>query len=375
MLLVEKKRITQQQIDASVVIVALEEDKLSVTDFMKELNIVGVSYVLLPKSENVESDYWYWRACEEALQKASCLVIVMSQAFFALENEDRRKTFWYEVGIMEARGQTVIPYMLNIDKSQWDAHLSSTPIRQTQATGNFVDLIRQIEDTRIFKKHFFSDRNVAYYGNSRVFYSEISVLLNIRKEAVDAIWERLKQRKDIKKILPEDVNIDNDSDTTKWILDKLQEEIHFGIKLHRFGKPDFTEHPYYSVYKEEAQILNLDCTPSTVQNRFTLLSPNLNNGSYAVKVDFIFPNHEIFGVAFKPYMEPAKKSLIRKDDLLKILEFETSSEIYETRLDAKWTPTEKTQRVYFNLYFDDDKMLLPCNDEEIGNTCNFVYPK
>jgi len=363
MLLVEKQRITQQEIDASVVIVALEEDKLSVTDFMKELNIVGVNYVLLPKSENVDSDYWYWRACEAALKKASCLVVVMSKAFFAPENEERRKSFWYEVGIMEARGQAVIPYMLDIDKSQWDAYLTTTPIRQKQATGSFSDLIKQIDETRIFKKHFFSDRNVAYFGNSRVFYSEISVLLNIRKEAVDAILNRLKLLDD------EDIN------TTQDILELLHKEIHFGIKLHRFGKPDFTEHPYYSVYKAEAEILDLDCTPSNAYNRFTLLSQNLNNGSYAVKVDFIFPNHEIFGVAFKPYMEINKNSPIRKGDLMKILEFETTREIFDTRLDAKCVPTEKTQRVYFNLYFDDDKMLLPCNDEVIGETCNFVYPK
>ena len=51
------------------------------------------------------------------------------------------------------------------------------------------------------------------------------------------------------------------------------------------------------------------------------------------------------------------------------------NEIFDSRLDAKCVPTEKTQRVYFNLYFDDDKMLLPCNDEIIGQTCNFVYPK
>lgn len=362
MLLVEKKQITRQ-IDASVVIVALEEDKLSVTDFMTELNIVGVNYVLLPKTENVVSDYWYWQACEEALEKASCLVVIMSKTFFAQENEDRRKAFWYEVGLMEARGQVVIPYMLDIDKSQWDSYLTTTPIRQKQATGSFEELIKQIDETRVFKKHFFNDRNVAYYGNSRVFYSEISVLLNIRKEAVDAILARLKLLDD------EDIN------TTQDILELLHKEVHFGIKLHRFGKPDFTEHPYYSVYKEEAEVLDLDCTPSNVYNRFALLSQNLNNGSYAVKVDFIFPNHEIFGVAFKPYMEINKNSPIRKGDLLKILEFETTKEIFDTRLDAKWTPTEKTHRIYFNLYFDDDKMLLPCNDDVIGQTCNFVYPK
>lgn len=363
MLLVEKKRIVQQQIDASVVIVALEEDKFSVTDFMTELNVVGVNYVLLTKRKNVESDYWYWRACEEALRKASCLIVVMSTAFFAPENEERRKAFWYEAGIIEARGQTVIPYMLDIDKAQWDSYLTTTPIRQKQATGNFVDLIKQIEETRVFKKNFFSHREIAYFGNSRVFYSEISVLFNIRKEAVDGILNRLK------------LLGDEDMDTTQDVLNILHREINFGIKLHRFGKSDFTEHPYYSVYKDEADVLNLDCAPNNFYNRFTLLSQNLNNGSYAVKVDFVFPNHEIFGVAFKPYMEINRNSPIRKGDLLKILELETNKEVFDDKLNAVCVPGAKTQRVYFNLYFDDDKMLIDCNDELIGKTCNFVYAK
>ncbi len=363
MLLVEKRQIIQQQIDASVVIVALEEDKGAVTDFMTELNVVGLNYVLLTKNQNVQSDYWYWRACEDSLKKAGCLILIMTKRFFAPENEERRKAFWYEVGMMEARGQTVIPYMLDIDKTEWDSYLTTTPIRQKQAAGNFVDLIKQIEQTRVFKKNFFSDREIAYYGNSRVFYSEISVLFNIRKEAVDGILNRLKLLED------------EEMDTRQDVLNILHREINFGIKLHRFGKSDFTEHPYYSVYKEEAEILNLDCTPANIYNRLTLLSQNLNNGSYAVKVDFIFPNHEVFGVAFKPYMEINKNSPIRKGDLLKILELETSKETFDNKLDAVCVATEKTQRVYFNLYFDDDLMLFNCDDQEIGKTCNFVYAK
>ncbi|MBO5713505.1 MAG: hypothetical protein J6R88_04840 [Clostridia bacterium] len=363
MLLVEKRRIIEQQIDASVVIVALEEDKLSVTDFMTELNVVGLNYVLLTKNKSIENDYWYWRASEEALKKAGCIIVVMTKAFFAPENEERRKAVWYEVGVMEARGLSVIPYMLGIDKSEWDGYLTTTPIRQKQATGNFGDLIKQIEASRLFKKNFFTDRNVAFYGNSRVFYSEISVLFNIKKEAVDNILARLRLLED------------EDMDTSQEILNILHKEIHFGIKLHRFGKTAFTEHPYYSVYEKEAEILNIDCAPQNTYNRFTLLSQNLNNGSYAVKVDFIFPNHEVFGVAFKPYMEIQKNSPIRKGDIFKILELETTKEVFENKLDAVCVPTDKTQRIYFNLYFDDDQMLFECNDEEIGKTCNFIYAK
>lgn len=45
MLLVEKKRITEQRLDSNVLIAALEEDKLSATSMMTEFNIVGLSYV------------------------------------------------------------------------------------------------------------------------------------------------------------------------------------------------------------------------------------------------------------------------------------------------------------------------------------------
>ena len=363
MLLVEKKRITEQQIDANVIITALEEDKLSVTELMTEFNVVGLNYIFLTKGKSVQNDFWYWRTCEENLRRAGCLVVVMSRAFFAEENKARRDAFWYEVGVMEARGQSVIPYMLDIERSEWDGFLTKTPIRQKQATGDVSELIRQIEETRVFKKSFFANRDIAYFGNARVFYSELSVILNIRKEVVDGILERLK--------LLDDDEIETRGD----VLELLHKELNFGIRLHRFGKSCFTEHPLYSAYVAEAEMLNMDCTPINSYNRFTLLSQNLNNGSYAVKVDFILPNHEVFGVAFKPYIEVGKNSAIRKGDLLKLLEQESTREIYEEKLDATVVPTEKTQRVYFNLYFDDDQMLVGCDDGEIGKTCNFVYAK
>ena len=363
MLLVEKQRITEQQIDANVIITAMEEDKLSVTELMTEFNVVGLNYIFLTKRDGVQNDFWYWRTCEENLKKAGCLVVVMSRAFFADENRDRRDAFWYEVGVMEARGQSVIPYMLDIDRSEWDSFLTKTPIRQKQATGDIAELIGQIEETRVFKKSFFRDRDIAYWGNSRVFYSELSVIFNIRKEVVDGILERLKMLDD------------DEIETRVDALELLHKELNFGIRLHRFGKSCFTDHPLYSAYVAEAEVLNMDCTPVNSYNRFTLLSQNLNNGSYAVKVDFILPNHEIFGVAFKPYVEVGKNSAIRKGDLLRLLEQESTKEIFDTKLDAVVVPTDKTQRVYFNLYFDDDQMLVDCGDEKIGKLCNFVYAK
>ena len=65
MLLVEKRRIYEQQLDANVVITSLEEDKSKVTDLMTEFNVVGLSYVYLVKGKKIEKDFWYWRACEE----------------------------------------------------------------------------------------------------------------------------------------------------------------------------------------------------------------------------------------------------------------------------------------------------------------------
>jgi hypothetical protein len=74
-------------------------------------------------------------------------------------------------------------------------------------------------------------------------------------------------------------------------------------------------------------------------------------------------------------MEINKNSPIRKGDLLKILELETAKETFDSKIDAVCVSTEKTQRIYFNLYFDDDQMLFECNDDLIGKTCNFVYAK
>lgn len=363
MLLVEKKRITEQQFDANVLIAAFEEDKLAVTEMMTEFNIVGLNYTFLGKGKNVKNDYWYWRACEDSLKKASCLVLVMSKAVFEEANSPRKESFWYEAGFMEARGQKVIPFVLDIPRNEWDNYLGKTPIRQMQATNSIPDLIEQIEQTRAFKKSFFSDRMVALYGNARVYYSEMTVLLNIRKEVLDSILKRL--------LLLEDDEIQTRSDVLKL----LQKEINFGVKLHRFGKECFISHPYYQAYAAESEVLNKDCTALNQDNRFSLLSQNVNSNSFTVKIDFIIPNHEVLGVAIKPYMEINKNSAIRKADILNLLKNESTQEIFEGKLDAVVQSGDRTERVYFNLYFDDDNMLIDCDDETIGKTCNYIYAK
>ncbi len=363
MLLVEKSRMSEQLFDSNVIITSLEEDKIAVTELMLEFNIVGLNYVFLAKSKNIINDYWYWRACEDSLKRASCLVLVMSKRFFLEENKIRRESFWYEVGVMEARGQNVIPYIIDIEKNEWDNYLNKTPIRQKQATNNINDLIKIIETTRAFKKSFYAERDIALYANSRIFYSKISVLFNIKKEVLEFIYDRLKRLDD------DDIQTKND------ILNLLHREVNFGIKLHRFGRYCFIQHPYYSTYLAEAQVLNLDCNPTNIVNHFTILSQNVNNGVCAVKVDFILPNHEILGVAFKPYMEINKNSVIKKGDLVKLLQLENNEQLCEEKMDIIMAKTDKTERVYFNLYFDDDNQIVECNDEEIGKTCNFFYAK
>lgn len=363
MLLVEKKRLTEQLSDANVLIASFEEDRLAVTEMMTEFNIVGLNYTFLGKGKNVRNDYWYWRASEDSLKKASCLVLIMSKTVFEEQNSPRKESFWFEAGYMEARGQKVIPFVLDIPRNEWDEYLGKTPIRQMQATNSLPDLIAQIEQTRPFKKSFFFDRTVAHYGNARVFYAEMTVLMNIRKDLVDGILQRLQ------------ILDDDEIQTRSDVLKLLQKEINFGVKLHRFGKECFIQHPYYSAYLEESKVLDMDCNALNQDNRFSLLSQNGNGNGYAIKVDFIIPNHEVLGVAVKPYMEINKNSPIRKADLLNLLKTESTQEVFEGKLDAKLVSTEKTERVYFNLYFDDDTMLIDCNDENIGKTCNYVYAK
>ena len=363
MLLVEKKRRTEQLFDANVLIAAFEEDRIAVTEMMTEFNIVGLNYTFLGKGKNVRNDYWYWRASEDSLKKASCLVMIMSKTVFEEENSPRKESFWYEAGYMEARGQKVIPFVLDIPRNEWDEYLGKTPIRQMQATNSISDLIAQIEQTRPFKKSFFNDRAVALYGNARVFYAEMTVLMNIRKELVDSILQRLQ--------ILEDDEVQTRSDVLKL----LQKEINFGVRLHRFGKDCFIQHPYYSAYLDESNVLNMDCNALNQDNRFSLLSQNVNGNGYAIKIDFIIPNHEVWGVAEKRNMEINKTPPIRKEDLLNILKMESTQEVFDSKLDAKLISSDKTERVYFNLYFDDDTMLIDCKDEDIGKTCNYVYAK
>lgn len=363
MLLVEKKRIYEQLVDSNVIITAFEEDKLSVTELMTEFNIVGLNYVFLSKGKSIDKDYWYWKACEENIRRASCIVMVLSKTFFLDENLERRESFWYEVGLMEAMGKTIMPYFIGIERNEWDRYLSSTPIRQMQATNNIGELVAQIEQTRAFKKSFFRNREVAYYGNARVFYSRLSVLFNIKKDVIDSIFNRL-------------MLLNDDEIRTKGdILNLLHREVNFGMKLFRFGRTCFIEHPAYTAYRNEAVVLDIDCNAINADNRFSLLSQNINNSSFLVKVDYILPNHEVLGVSVKPYLEISKNSVIRKGDLLNFLKHENGEEIFNNKLDVTCESTPKTERIYFNLYFEDDNMLVSCNDEKLGKTCNFLYAK
>ena len=363
MLLVEKRRIYEQQLDANVVITSLEEDKSKVTDLMTEFNVVGLSYVYLVKGKKIEKDFWYWRACEENMKKATCLVMILSKAFFDEKNAARREAFWYEAGLMEARGQSVIPFICDIDRGEWDNYLNKTPIRQKQATGDIAELIAQVEQTRVFKKSFFTDRNVALYGNARTFYSQLTVLFNIKKEVLDGILARLKM-------------LDDDEVQTRGdILDLLHKEVNFGARLYRFGKECFTGHPYYAAYLPESAVLDMDCNAVNADNKFSVLSQNFNNAACTVKVDFVIPSHEIFGVTIKPYMEININSVIRKGDLLKFLEYEAGEDVFREKLDATVCETPKTYRVYFNLYFDDDTIIVNGDGSGLGKTCNYVYAK
>lgn len=363
MLLVEKERLKEQLFDSNVVITSLEEDKEAVTEMMTEFNIVGLNYVFLAKGKEIVKDFWYWRACEESLKRASCLIIVMSRAFFAEENAERREAFWYEAGLMEARGQSVIPYFCDIPRGEWDGFISKTPIRQKQATDSVDELINQIELTRAFKKSFFKDRKVALYGNSRTYYTKLTVLFNIKKEVLDGILARLK--------LLEDDEVQTRSD----ILNILHREINFGARIYRFGKECFIKHPYYSAYLPEAEILDIDCNATNADNRFNMLSQNINSASCAVKVDFILPNHEVLGVSVKPYMEISKNSVIRKADLINLLKSECGDEIFNEKLDVKEASTPRTDRVYFNFYFDDDTLIIDCDNPDFGKSCNYIYAK
>ena len=186
MLLVEKKRLTEQLFDANVLIAAFEEDRIAVTEMMTEFNIVGLNYTFLGKGKNVRNDYWYWRASEDSLKKASCLVMIMSKTVFEEENSPRKESFWYEAGYMEARGQKVIPFVLDIPRNEWDEYLGKTPIRQMQATNSISDLIAQIEQTRPFKKSFFNrihisiiNKCTSYTISIFIFYSKESISFNV----------------------------------------------------------------------------------------------------------------------------------------------------------------------------------------------------
>ena len=362
MLLVNKETIEEQVFDSNVIITALEEDRALVTDIMKECNIIGLNYLFLGKSTTVLDDFWYWKASEETLRKANCMILAMTPNFFKKENEIRRHTFWYEVGVMNGHGLLVIPYMINIPHDRWDKYLSKTPIRQTHATGNPEDLMQKIDATRVFRKKFYTDRDVALYGNSRIFYTKLTVLFRITDRTLERIFSRVEQLDD------------DEISSTEDVISYLQKEINFGTLLYRFGQDLNISHPYYQAYQEEALPLHVDCTPTSAFNRFVVLSHSTDDGVYTVKVDFIIPNHEIFGASFKPYMEIGRNSVLRESDLRDILTDDSGETLCRGKLDICPVTTDKTLRLYFNSYFDKDQIIVPC-DSVIGQTCNFVYPK
>lgn len=371
MLLLGKERLVEQRFDSNIIITAFEEDySHEILDLMTEFNVLGLNYMFMGKGLNIENDFWYWKSAEENLQKANCLVIVLSPTVFLPENSKRREAFWYEVGVIEARGKRVIPYFIKMDKKDLGKFLEETPIRQMQATNNIDQVVEQIEQVRTFKKNYFLERNVALYGNSRVFYTKMSVLFTIKNEVIDKVYNRALA-------LEED-----DIQTKSDIIQLLQKEINFGVKLYRFGKECFINHPYYCSYVDEAKILNIDCNSINEDNRFMILSQNPSSG-VTIKVDFIIPNHEIFGAAIKPYMEVSRNSIINKDDLKYFLECDLDGNGYldkvaisDTFLNLPESETSKNKsRIYFNLYFGEDVFLIKFLDGEEEKTCNYIYAK
>lgn len=369
MLLLGKERLAEQRFDSNIIITAFEEDySHEILDLMTEFNVLGLNYMFLGKGINIENDFWYWKSSEENLQKANCLVIVLSPTVFLPENAKRRESFWYEVGVIEARGKKVIPYFIKMDKKELGKCLEETPIRQMQATNNIEQVVEQIEQVRTFKKNYFTERNVALYGNSRVFYTKMSVLFVIKNEVLDRIYNRA-------------LNLEEDDIQTKNdVIQLLQKEINFGIKLYRFGKECFITHPYYSSYIDESKILNMDCYSVNEDNRFMILSQNPSVG-VTIKVDFIIPNHEIFGVSIKPYMEVSRNSIINKNDLKYFLECDLNNSeflekvaISDTFLNNQESETSKN-RIYFNLYFGEDVFLIKFLDGDEEKTCNYIYAK
>ena len=361
MLLVDKTDIKDNYNDANIVVTALEEDLPNISPLLRGFDDAGLFYTTLVKSNHFENDYWYWRTGEEILKKATHLILILSPRFFKESNKERCEAFWYEVGLVEARGQHVMPFVIDIQKELWDSHLHKTPIRQKQATDDCEKLISTIEQSLSLRKKFFTDKSISRYGNARVFYSKLSVILNIEESLVEEMYRRLCALND------DEIKTQND------VLMLLHKEINFGIKLYKFGKECLTEHPYYTSYREEGLVLNYDCLSMKSQNRFILLSQEANNGYFPIRIDLLIPNHEILGVSFKPFMEVQKNSVIMKNDLLDLIrrENEESSDI----MDPVFENTPKTNRVYFNLFFGDELLLVNCSDSNLGKRCNYIYAK
>lgn len=365
MLLVDKKRIASKRLDSGIVVTACEEDAELVADLTRRFAVLGINYVFLSKPKDSMHDYWYWRACEECLRAATIMVIVMTERFFSEEDGERRETCWYEVGAMDAKGYGVIPYFVGIPQSKWDDYLSRTPIRQTQATGDLDELIAEIERRRAFRRTFFTSGETAAFANPRIFYTEQTVLFSVPGSVPDAIVERMK--------LMDDEEIVERSDAVAL----LQRELNFGVRLHRFGRREFVDHPYYRPYKAEAVVQNTDVAAGGNTNRFSLISINVNKSAFVIKVTFVMPNHEVLGVSYKPYIEIDKSSPVLLSDAMDLLTLSAGGEDNIRHSDIVTADNGDKQRIYFNLYFDGEGMIVDTagEDEEIGKTCNFVYPK
>ena len=250
---------------------------------------------------------------EQAINSASCGVIVLTPQSI------RSPWIWYETGRLVGNNTTIIPFIMSVNDGKTTEFINQLP--------QFISRIQIISDI---------NRLVNVISNYIFRFSDI-----FPKEK-DEINKKIKNK--LKKV------------KLTFLLEDINEELHyclrFGYQIVRFGRWD--------VINNEPFNLDLDET-TRIHKIKHIDKSSFDIKSNEIKIEFILPVHNIWGLTFKFFVDV--DNLKQINNVMRILE--------ENKfIDITQSDSGEKQRIYFLIPKEYCKVVE--EPDRILN--NFIYP-
>lgn len=332
--------------------------------FLDALRMRGIKYFLsLKMRENLENPV-YLDLCDENIKRASAAVIVLDDAM--LSDPDFLAITMYECGLVMAGNSAGRKKLFLIDGGISPKLMSEVfnhlPVRSVQLS-TFDAVVAVIDEYRVLPKNFF-DLDTNRFSNPRIFYVQMDVMMQIRYGSLKRVCDRYQ---------------DEDEVTVDEILDDLEKYVSTGLTFFHFEKEEHRDHPSLWPYRKEMAIVCRDFPVRNVFNKVKLCSfsaitveTDPSDIVATLKMEFIFPNNEVLGTTFKPFMQVEGNKLVAEDLAMMLTDDGVRAETVK-----KVRENGKT-RVYYPLNVDDRRLECEVSEElaqKYGRKANYVFPK